>query len=162
MAKKKEETKITAFEEQFVDTWFRMNFNAKLAYKQLKPNVSSATAETEGPALLRKPQVQEYVELKREQIRINEQVELSWIVKELKNIVYDINTNDHTVFDQDGKPLNKTDHRAKIEAIKTLAKIAGLEQPKKLDITTNGESINQIVWKEEKTYEANKKTDDSN
>lgn len=144
MAKKKEDNnKITPFEEQFVDTWFRMNFNAKLAYKSLKPNVSAATAETEGPAILRKPQIQELIEMKREHIRIKSEVELGWVVQQLKNIVYDINSNDHTVFDAEGRPLNKTDHRAKIEAIKTLAKIAGLDNhQQKVDITTNGESLN--------------------
>jgi len=152
MAKKKQEDKITPFEEQFVDTWFRMNFNAKLAYKQLKPNVSMATAETEGPAILRKPQIKELIELKREQIRIKNEVELGWVVKELKNIVYDINTNDHTVFDNEGRAINKTDHRAKIEAIKALVKLAGLEAPSKVDVTTNGENINQITWIEKKNY----------
>jgi hypothetical protein len=140
--KKKEDDKITPFEQQFVDVWFRMNFNAKLAYKSLKPNVSMSTAETEGPAILRKPQIQEYIEMKKEHIRLKEEVELGWIIKELKDIVFDINANDHTAFDAEGKPLNKTDHRAKIEAIKTLAKITGLEAPKKVDVTTNGESLN--------------------
>ena len=139
--KKEEEDKLTPFQEQFVDIWFRMNFNGKLAYKQLKPNVTNQTAEVEASKLLRLPKVKDRIELKREQIRIKEQVELSWIIKELKNIVYDINTQDITVFDNEGRPLNKTDHRAKIEAIKTLAKITGLEAPSKMDVTSNGQSI---------------------
>jgi hypothetical protein len=143
MTKKKNEEKITPFEQQFVDTWFRMGFNAKLAYKQLKPNVSMATAETEGPAILRKPQIQDYVELKKEQIRLKEEVELSWVISQLKNIVYDINTNDHTVFDDEGRAINKTDNRTKIEAIKTLIKVAGLDNhQQKIDVTTNGQSLN--------------------
>jgi phage terminase small subunit len=153
MAKKKEEDKITPLQEQFVDIWFNMQFNGKLAYKKLKPNVTNETAEVEASKLLRLPKVQDYIELKREQIRIKEQVELSWVINQLKNIVYDINTNDHTVFDADGKAINKTDHRTKIEALKTLAKIAGLDNhQQKIDVTTNGENINHITWIEKKNY----------
>jgi hypothetical protein len=143
MAKKKEEdNKLTPFQEQFVNIWFK-HFNGRLAYKQLKPHVKNETADVEASKLLSLPKVNDAIELKREQIRIQEEVELSWIIKELKKIVYDINTNDFTTFDAEGKALNKTDHRAKIEAIKTLAKIGGLDNhQQKVDITTNGASLN--------------------
>lgn len=139
--KKEEEDKLTPFQQQFIDIWFRMNFNGRLAYKQLKPHVTNETADAEASRILSTEKAKDYIELKKEQIRIKEEVELSWIVSQLKNIVYDINTQDITRFDNEGRPLNKTDHRAKIEAIKTLAKITGLEAPSKMDVTSNGQSI---------------------
>lgn len=133
---------LTDFEKQFADIWFRIR-NGRVSYKRLKPEVKDTTADTEACKLLSLPKIKNYLEEKEIELRLKEEVELSWVVTQLKNIVYDINTNDHTVFDDDGKALNKTDHRAKIEAIKTLAKIAGLDNhQQKLDITTNGESFN--------------------
>ena len=158
---KKEIDKITIFEQQFVDTWFRMNFNGRLSYKQLKPNVTKETAEVEASKILSKPKVQEYVELKREQIRLKEEVELGWLVNELKNVVYDVNQED-TERDANGRITAKPDRRSKLEAIKILAKIAGLEAPAKLDVTTNGESINQITWIEQKVYPDTTKEDEAN
>lgn len=139
--KKEEEKELTPFQQQFIDIWFRMNFNGRLAYKQLKPHVKNETADVEASKLLSLPKVKDAIELKKEHIRIQEEVELSWIIKELKDIVFDINTNDFTTFDDEGRALNKRDHRAKIEAIKTLAKIAGLEAPNKVDVTSNGQTL---------------------
>lgn len=139
--KEKEDDKLTPFQQQFIDIWFRMNFNGRLAYKQLKPHVTNETADAEASRILSTEKAKDYIELKKEQIRIKEEVELSWIVSQLKSIVEDITTQDITRFDDEGRPLNKTDHRAKIEAIKTLAKIAGLEAPIKQDITSNGQTL---------------------
>lgn len=139
--KKPESKELTEFERQFADIWFRIR-NGRLAYKQLKPHVKDTTADTEASKILGYAKVKTYIENKEVEMQLKEQVELSWIIKELKNIVYDINTQDMTVFDAEGRALNKTDHRAKIEAIKTIAKITGLEAPKKVDVTTNGESLN--------------------
>ena len=139
--KEKEDDKLTTFQQQFIDIWFRMNFNGRLAYKQLKPHVTNETADAEASRILSTEKAKDYIELKKEQIRIKEEVELSWIVSQLKSIVEDITTQDITRFDDEGRPLNKTDHRAKIEAIKTLAKIAGLEAPIKQDITSNGQTL---------------------
>lgn len=138
--KNPESNELTEFERRFCDIWFRIR-NGRLAYKQLKPHVKDTTADTESSKILSYAKVKTYIENKEVEIQLKEQVELSWIIKELKNIVYDINTQDITVFDNEGRPLNKTDHRAKIEAIKTLAKITGLEAPSKMDVTSNGQSI---------------------
>lgn len=143
---------LTDFEKNFCDLWFRIR-NGRLAYKHLKPNVKDTTADTEASKLLGLTKVKNYLEKKEIELRLKEEVELSWVIKQLKDIVYDININDHTTFDSDGKAINKTDHRAKIEAIKTLAKIAGLDNhQQKIDVTTNGSPINQITWVEKKNY----------
>ena len=102
---------LTDFEKQFADIWFRIR-NGRVSYKRLKPEVKDTTADTEACKLLSLPKIKNYLEEKEIELRLKEEVELSWVVTQLKNIVYDINTNDHTVFDDDGKALNKTDHRA--------------------------------------------------
>jgi len=140
----KDEYGLTGFERQFVDLLFKNNFNGLLTYRTLKPELTQNSAAVESSRLLKNPNIQYYIDVKKEQIRKNEEIELSWLVKELKNIVYEINTEDHLTFDDKGKALNKPDYRNKIEAIKTLAKLAGYEQPKKIDITTDGQAFNEI------------------
>lgn len=138
MAKKKiQEDKITPLQSQFVDIWFNMNFNGKLAYKQLKPNVTNDTAEVEASKLLRLPKVQDYIELKREQIRIKEDITLDFIVSGLKSIIYDVMQED-IERDDNGRITSKPDRKSALSAYQQLAKIAGFEAPKKQEITLAG------------------------
>lgn len=141
MAKKKEENnKITPLEEQFVDIYFKMNFNGRLAIKQLKPHLTNESADVEASRMLSSVKVQDYVELKREQIRIKEEIELSWVVGQLKKIVIDVNA-EQIERDANGKITDKPDRKSAIAALQQLSKIAGFET-KKLDITSGGEKIN--------------------
>ena len=138
MAKKKiQEDKLTPFQEQFVDIWFNMNFNGKLAYKQLKPNVSTETAEVEASKLLRLPKVQDYIELKREQIRIKQEITLDFIVSGLKSIIYDV-MQEEVERDQDGRITSKPDRKSALAAYQQLTKIAGFEAPKKQEVSLTG------------------------
>lgn len=138
MAKKKtQEDKLTPFQEQFVDIWFNMNFNGKLAYKQLKPNVGNDTAEVEASKLLRLPKVQDYIELKREQIRIKQEITLDFIVSGLKSIIYDV-MQEEVERDQDGRITSKPDRKSALAAYQQLTKIAGFEAPKKQEVSLTG------------------------
>jgi len=138
MAKKKiQEDNITPFQSQFVDIWFNMNFNGKLAYKQLKPNVGNDTAEVEASKLLRLPKVQDYIELKREQIRIKEDITLDFIVSGLKSIIYDVMQED-IERDDNGRITSKPDRKSALAAYQQLTKIAGFEAPKKQEVSLTG------------------------
>ena len=148
---KKEEDKITPFQEQFVDIWFNMQFNGKLAYKQLKPNVTNQTAEVEASKLLRLPKVQDYIAIKQEQIRLKQEITLDFIVNGLKNIIFDVMQED-IERDDNGRITSKPDRKSALAAYQQLTKIAGFDAPKKIDVTTNGENINQITWVENKNY----------
>lgn len=135
MAKKKvQEDKLTPFQQQFVDIWFNMNFNGKLAYKQLKPNVSNQTAEVEASKLLRLPKVEDYIELKREQIRIKEEITLDFIVSGLKRIIYDV-MQEEVERDDNGRITSKPDRKSALAAYQQLTKIAGFEAPKKQEVS---------------------------
>jgi hypothetical protein len=138
MAKKKiQEDKITPFQSQFVDIWFNMNFNGKLAYKQLKPTVTNETAEVEASKLLRLPKVQDYIELKREQIRLKQEVTLEFIVNGLKSIIFDV-MQEEVERDQDGRITSKPDRKSALAAYQQLTKIAGFEAPKKQEVSLTG------------------------
>lgn len=140
MAQKKNENKLTPFEEQFLDVYFRMNFNGRLAMKQLKPHLSNESADVEASRLLSSVKVQDAIELKQEQIRMKEEIELAWIIKELKNIILDVNAEQIERDPITGKIYDKPDRKSKIAALQQLSKIAGFET-KKLDITSQGQKI---------------------
>ncbi len=146
MAKTKENNKEKLIKEEeymirWVDTYFNTNFNGRMTSKFLKPHLSLDSCEVDAARMLGKDRVKELIAIKREQIRIQENVELSWVIKELQNIVFDVNQED-IERDDNGRITSKPDRRSKIEAIKTIAKICGFEAPNKLDVTTNGESLN--------------------
>ena len=142
---KKEEDKLTPFQTQFVDIWFNMNFNGKLAYKQLKPNVTNETAEVEASKLLRMPKVQDYIELKREQIRIKQDVSLEFIVNGLKSIIFDV-MQEEVERDDNGRITSKPDRKSALAAYQQLTKIAGFDAPKKIDVKLSGNiDISKLV-----------------
>lgn len=142
MAKKERiEKELSLFHKRFIDTWFNLNFNATLAYKQLKPNVATSTAESEASKILGSSLAKEYIELKQEQIRIKEDIKLSFIVQELTNIVLDIK-QETIERDDNGRITSKPDRANSIKALQQLSKIGGFEATKKVDVTTNGQSLN--------------------
>jgi phage terminase small subunit len=145
MAKKKIEDKITPFQQQFVDIWFNMNFNGKLAYKQLKPNVSNETATVEASKLLTIPNVVDYIELKQEHIRIKQEVSLEFIVNGLKSIIMDV-AEEQVERDDQGRITSKPDRKSALAAYQQLTKIAGFDAPKKIDVKLSGNiDISKLV-----------------
>lgn len=153
MAKKKEITiKEEAYMVKWVDVYFNTNFNGRITSKFLKPHLSLESCEVDAARMLGKDRVKELIAIKQEHNRMKSEITFDFIVKELKSIIYDVN-EEEIERDDTGRITSKPDRRSKIEAIKTLAKIAGLDNhEKKVDITTNGENINKIIWVEEKTY----------
>ena len=140
MAKKKDNNELTPFEEQFLDVYFRMNFNGRLAMKSLKPHLTNESADVEASRLLSSVKFKDAIEMKQEQIRLKEEIELSWIIKELKNIVLDVNAEQIERDPVTGKIYDKPDRKSKIAALQQLAKIGGFET-KKIDLTSGGEKI---------------------
>lgn len=144
MSKKQQPKTLTPFEIQFIDVWFNMGFNGRLAYKHLKPHVLNTTADAEASRILGKEKAIDYIELKREQIRLKEEIKLDFIVGQLTSIALDESTEE-VLRDANGVIINrktKSNNSARIQAIQQLIKIAGLDAPKKIDITTAGEKLN--------------------
>jgi hypothetical protein len=127
---KKNKDELTPFEQQFVDVWFNMGFNGRLAYKQIKPGVTNETAEVNASKLLSLTKVQDYIELKREQIRIKEDIQLSWVVQELKSIILDVKQEQTERDPTTNKIYIKPDRKSALAALAQLSKIAGFEVKK--------------------------------
>ena len=141
MAKKKiqsepKKDKLTDIQKRFVDIWFNMNFNGRLAYKQLHPNVTNESADVMASKILSLDKVKDYIELKHEQLRLKEEIKLSFIVGELTNIVLDV--KEETVErDDNGRITSKPDRANAIKALQQLSKLGGFET-KKVDVSING------------------------
>lgn len=148
MAKKETNKEKLIKEEEYmirwVDTYFNTNFNGRMTSKFLKPHLSLESCEVDAARMLGKDRVKELIAIKREQIRLQENVELSWVIKELQNIVFDVNQED-VERDDNGRITSKPDRRSKIEAIKTLAKICGLEAPKKVDMNITNVNLKDLL-----------------
>lgn len=155
---KKDPNELNEFEERFLDTYMNMNFNGTLAYLSLKPHVQRNTAEVESSKILSKPKSQDYLDMKKEHIRLKEEVKLEFLVQELKKIVLDV-ASESIERDDNGRITSKPDRANAIKAIDLLAKLAGHNQPQKIDVTTNGENINQIIWVEKKQYPSDETTE---
>jgi hypothetical protein len=141
--KTNKEDKILPFEQQFVDVWFTTSFNGRLAYKQLRPNVTMESAEQWASVTLAQPRVKEYIEQKQEQIRQKEEIKLSDIVSKLKLMIDEVD-NEGDERDANGRLVQRKDRKSQLAAIAQLSKIAGFET-KKMDVTTNGKDITQEI-----------------
>lgn len=154
MSKKKEPNVLSPFETQFIDIWFNMGFNGRLSYKQLKPNVLNSTADAESSRILASEKAIDYIELKHAHIKMKQEIKLEVLINQLNEIML---TQDTEEIERGGdgeiiRRKTKTNNSARIQAMNLLSKIGGFDSPKRLDITTNGESINNITWNETKTY----------
>jgi phage terminase small subunit len=141
---------INDFEDKFLSIYMQNGFNATGAYVLAKPNVSYDAARTEASKLIQKPHIQKELEIRKLALRNKENIELSFLVQNLKTVIYDC-MQENTERDQDGRITSKPDRQNLIKSIDILAKLGG-HYTNKIDVTTNGENINQITWVEQKTY----------
>jgi hypothetical protein len=132
---------ISIVHKMFVDEYFTNGFNATLAYRNIKATANYNTGSKAAHDILKRPEVVDYVNFKREEIAAREDIQLSFIVQELKNIIEETRVS--------------KSNQIRLQALTQLSKIAGFET-KKVDITSKGESIAPINWIEEKTYEDKK------
>jgi len=77
---------ISAKDQQFADHFFggpdNLRGSAKACYKHIHPRCKDSTAATEGPALLRKPQVRAYLEQQGKKIAERAEINAQWVLKE--------------------------------------------------------------------------------
>jgi len=141
MARAKKETTIKKeiTNERWVDAYFNHNFNGRLTSKSLNPDLTLESAEVHASRMLGNDKVKELIEIKHEQIRMKSNIDLEYIVSELKNIIIDVK-QEQIERDENGKITSKPDRKSALMAIQQLSKIAGFET-KKVDITSGGEKI---------------------
>jgi phage terminase small subunit len=140
---KKNKDELNDLESRFLSIYINNGFNATASYLLASPGVTYETAKTEGNRLLTKPHVQREFELRKLAIKNKENIELGFLVQELKSIIYDIKTEE-IERDQTGRITAKPDRANAIKAIDTLAKLAGL-YTSKVDVTSNGDNILQEI-----------------
>lgn len=140
---KKNKDELNDLESRFLSIYINNGFNATAAYLLASPGVQYDTARTEGSKLLAKPHVQHELEIRKLAIKNKENIELGFLVQELKAIIYDVKTEE-TERGPDGRITSKPDRTSAIKAIDTLAKLAGL-YTQKVDLTSNGNDILQEI-----------------
>lgn len=125
--------------QQFIEEYMANGMNGTQAYLSTYPNATDDTARANATKLLAKTHIK--AEIERLQAETSKELNITKesLLKHLNDILE--STKDD--------PKNK--HNA-IKSIEVLNKMLGFNEPNKTDITTNGESINQITWIEQKTY----------
>lgn len=137
-------TKQEEYEIRWVDAYFNHNFNGGLTSKSLKPHLSMESAMVEASKLLRKAKVQELIELKREHIRMRENVDLGFLISSLTKVVLDCEAEDTERDPATGKIWSKPDRVNLIKAVDGLAKLAGY-YTQKIDVSGINEQPQEIT-----------------
>jgi len=77
---------ISAKDQHFADKYYggpdNLRGSAKACYKHLHPRCKDSTAATEGPALLRKPQVRAYLEQQGKKITERAEINAQWVLEQ--------------------------------------------------------------------------------
>tara|TARA_R110002051_G_scaffold2722_1_gene14529 strand:+ start:182 stop:781 length:600 start_codon:yes stop_codon:yes gene_type:complete len=92
---------------QLVDEYFSNGYNGRAAYMSIYPNCSSNRASSSFSAIMRKPDIKEYVIEKRRQLRSRVNIEPEQIIEELINWVYSDPTEFMALTPDDVKALPK-------------------------------------------------------
>ena len=78
---------LTLKEREFADLWRggpdEVRGNAKRSYMKVHPRVKERTAETEGAKLLRKPEIDSYLQLKAKEITEKCDINAQWLLERL-------------------------------------------------------------------------------
>lgn len=83
---------LSARDQLFADHYFggpnQVRGSAKACYKYIHPRCKDSTAETEGPAVLRKPQVQTYLERQGKKITERAEINAQWLLEQSIRLYY--------------------------------------------------------------------------
>jgi hypothetical protein len=128
-------------DRQFADLHFggpdTIRGSARACYRHLHPRCKDSTAETEGPAVLRKPQVKEYLEQQSKKVTERADVNAQWVLEEsvrlFKMVMGDIpavqekmikkkTENDNTIYEIERYELCNTNLTAAIRALELIDK----------------------------------------
>ena len=85
------------------------------------------------------------IAMKKEELRLKEEVKLEFLISELTSIIFDVK-QEGIERDDNGRITSKPDRNSALKALDMLAKLGGYYQ-QKIDMTTNGENINQFTIK---------------
>jgi len=144
--KKKDKNALTDLELNFISIWFSNGFNGTQAYRMAKPDCTEETARVAAAKLLAKDNVKSEIELRKLAIRNRENIDLGFLVSELKSIIYELKPYDAVEYNNEGRVINKKDYKSIIAAINTLAKIGGFDNhTQKIEIDNINETPQEIT-----------------
>ena len=130
---------LTNVEQAFADRFISNGENATVAYMLTKPNSSLQSARVQAHRILHKPEVQKYLELRKQDIANRENIDLGFLVTHMKNIMFDV-AQEQVERDERGRITSKPDRQSSIKAADLLAKLAGFYNDKQtVNIQSNGE-----------------------
>lgn len=140
--KKKKETLLKEDEYmiRWVDAYFNNNFNGRITSKALKPHLTLESCEVDAARMLGKDRVKELIELKQEQVRKEQNIDLGFLIFNLKKILIDVSLEETERCEITNKITSKPDRNSALKAIDILAKLGGYYTERR-DITSNGQSI---------------------
>jgi hypothetical protein len=126
---------------RFADSYFggssELRGSAKACYKYVHPQCKDSTAATEGPALLRNPHVQGYLDEQGQKISERAEVNAQWVLEQSvrlykmaageipvieERIVEKQGENGNTTYETEYVELRKTDLGAAIRALEMIGK----------------------------------------
>ena len=122
----------------FCDTYLSNGELLERAYISAYPEINQDYAGTSASKLLKRPGIKEYILHKKEKLAKKMEITKESLVNDLVKI-------------KDAAIAEKSFSNA-TKAIEVLAKMLGHNEPDKVDVTTNGESMHQLTFIENKTY----------
>jgi len=139
MATNKEKLlKQEEYQKRWVSAYFNNSFNGRITSKFLKPHLTLQAAEVDAARMLGNDRVKELIELKQAEIAIREDISLSFLVGELKSIIFDVKSETTERDMITGRILSKPDRANALKAIDILGKLGG-HYVTKQEITVKGE-----------------------
>ena len=128
--------------KDFVLKYLENGKNGTQAYRAIYPNVKTdESAAVNATKLLKNAKVREMIDIEQAKTAEKMLIKREDIINKILRIV---DTNE------------TTSPSIALKGIEMINKMFGFDAPIKTDITTNGQSINQITWIEEKTYKDKK------
>jgi len=107
---------LTDMEQQFVNQYLTNGGNARAAFLVVKPSYSPQNASSASSKLMKKPEVIAYLELRRAELLNKEDIQLSYLVQNLKKIIADVN-DESTERDKNGRIIHKPDRMSALKAL---------------------------------------------
>ena len=132
MEEKKVSEKTIAKHKRVIDVWLSNGENGTQAYMEIYPNSEYESADKSFRRLTENARIQEYIAEKRKELSEKTEITRESLINDLERA-----KEMSLVPNNSGQPNTQ----AYIKAVEAQAKMLGLNEPDKLDVTTGGDPI---------------------
>lgn len=119
----------------FADEWLRNGNHIVNAFLYISPNVTYQTAATEGGKLLKKPEIQEYIEEQKAKASERAQIDHAWILKQ-QEFILNLALIREKTDESTGEVIANPDLTNANKAMDQLSKLVGAYAAEKKEIVT--------------------------